>query len=114
MFKIEIKNLKIKTKIGITTKERKKSQLLLVSFSFHYNVSSKVNVDNIKYLKNYSTIIKFLRNNIKNSNHKTLESLILDCIKKLRKEFKLKNVSLVINKAEVAKKYGCDSLSVSK
>ena len=28
MFKIEIKNLKIKTKIGVTTKERKKSQKL--------------------------------------------------------------------------------------
>tara|TARA_Y100001960_G_C14506211_1_gene744114 strand:- start:285 stop:629 length:345 start_codon:yes stop_codon:yes gene_type:complete len=114
MFTVEINNLKVKTKIGISKKERKKTQLLLVSLKFNYNISKKVNANNIKYLKDYSTIIKFLKNYIKKSENHTLENLILDCIKKLKKDFKLKNISLVINKIDVAKKYGCDSISVSQ
>tara|TARA_Y100001970_G_C14246009_1_gene868249 strand:+ start:2075 stop:2419 length:345 start_codon:yes stop_codon:yes gene_type:complete len=114
MFKVKIENLKVKTKIGISSKERKKDQLLLLTLEFDYNLPKKVNVNDIKYLKNYSTITKFLKKIVKYSNHKTLESLIIECEKKLKKEFNLKNISLTINKIDIAKKYGCDSISVSK
>ena len=42
------------------------------------------------------------------------EKLILESTKSLKKEFKLTNISLKINKTMVARKYGCDSLSVSQ
>ena len=45
MFKVEIKNIKIKTKIGVSTLERKKTQLLFVSLIFTYNLPKKLNAD---------------------------------------------------------------------
>ena len=114
MFKVKVKNIKIKTKIGVTTAERKKEQLLLVSLDFYYKLNNNLDLDNIKNLKNYSIIIKYLKDYIKNSRYKTLEKLISECTKQIKKKFKLKKINLTINKKNVAKKYGCDSLSVSK
>ena len=114
MFEIKIKNLKIKTKIGVSAQERKKAQLLIVSLKFNYSLPKKYNADNIKNLKDYSEIIMFLKKFIINSRYKTLEKLILECVKKLKTQHNLKKIFLTINKKTIAKKYGCDSLSVSK
>ena len=91
MFKVEIKNLSVNTFIGVSMKERKKKQLL----------------------KDYSNITKFLKNYIEHTSCKTLEKLVSETVKTISKKFNLKNVKLTINKTTVAKKYGCDSLSVS-
>ena len=58
MFQVEIKNLKTKAHIGITQMERKKSQPLLVTFRFQYTLTNKNQIDNIKYLKDYSLFHK--------------------------------------------------------
>ena len=114
MFEVEINNIKIKTKIGVSSLERNKEQILNVSLKFNYNLSSKKDLDNIKYLKDYSLIIKFLKNYIKKSRYKTLEKLIIESKKDLKKKFLLKNILLRIEKPLVAKKYGCDSISVTE
>ena len=56
---------------------------------------------------------KFLQNYIEHTSCKTLEKLVSETVKTISKKYKLKNVKLTINKTTVAKKYGCDSLSVS-
>ena len=114
MFQVEIKNLKTKANIGITEKERKKSQQLLVTLRFEYSVVKKNQIDNIKYLKDYSTIIKFLKLFIETSRYKSLEKLVVECSQAMKKKFKLKKVFVGINKMAVAKRYGCESLSVSQ
>ena len=114
MFKVEIKNLKIKAHIGITEMERKKSQLLLVTFCFQYTVGNKNKLDNIKYLKDYSSITKFLILFIEKSRCKSLEKLVTDCSEVMKIKFKLKKTFISIKKVSLAKRYGCESLSVSK
>ena len=114
MFKVEIKNIKIKTKIGVSSIERKKEQLLHVSIKFNYKINSKKNINNIKSLKDYSKIIKFTKVYIKKSRFKTLEKLILESKKILKKQFHINNINLKISKPDVAKKYGCSSISVSE
>ena len=114
MFKVEIKNIKIKTKIGVSSSERKKEQLLIVSLNYNYILPAKTNIDNIKFLKDYSVIIKYLKNFIKKSRYKTLEKLLSECKKQLKEQFQLNNVFLCIEKPFVSKKYGCQSLSVSQ
>ena len=84
MFKVEIKNLKVKTRIGIKPNERNKPQLLLVTLSFNYSLSKKLNANNIKNLKDYSAITRYLKNFIKNNSYNTLEKLILECTKSLK------------------------------
>ena len=51
---------------------------------------------------------------IEMSRYKSLEKLIVECSKEIKKEFKLNKVYLSINKIAVAKRYGCESLRVSK
>ena len=113
MFKVEINNLSVNAFIGVSMKERKKKQLLKVSLHFKYSISKNKDLDNIKNLKDYSNITKFLKNYIEHTRFKTLEKLLTETIKTISKKFNLKNIKLTINKTTVAKNYGCDSLSVS-
>ena len=114
MFKVEIKNLEIKARIGITAEERKKFQKLLISIVFKYGINKKNKLDDIKYLKSYSAIIKFLKIFIQNSECKSLEKLVEESSLIIQKKFKIKKVFVSINKIDVAKKYKCESISVSK
>ena len=113
MFRVEINNLSVNAFIGVSLKERKKKQLLKVSLHFKYSISKNKELDDIKNLKDYSNITKFLKNYIEHTHFKTLEKLLTETIKTISKKFNLKNVKLTINKTTVAKNYGCDSLSVS-
>ena len=61
MFEVEIDNIKIKTKIGVSVNERKKEQLLYVSIKFIHNPPPNKDLNNIKFLKDYSAIIKYLK-----------------------------------------------------
>jgi len=114
MFKVEIKNLKIKTHIGITDKERAKKQLITATLSFEYSLVKANQLDDIKYLKDYSVITKSLKFFIETSRYKSLEKLVVECSKEMKKKFKLNKIYVSINKVSVAKRYGCESLRVSK
>ena len=114
MFKIEIKNLATKARIGISEKERKKFQPLLVTLQFSYTVKKNDQLNDIQHLKDYSAITKYLKFYIEHSTFKTLEKLVFECSQSMRKKFKLKNVHVSINNVSVAKRYGCESLSVSQ
>ena len=113
MFEVEIKNLSVSAFIGVSIKERKKKQLLKVSLYFKFFVSKNKELDDIKNLKDYSNITKFLKDYIEHTHFKTLEKLVNETVKIISKKLNLKNVKLTINKTTVAKNYGCDSLSVS-
>ena len=113
MFTVRINKLKVRTKIGVSIEERKKQQLLLVSIKFSYRANNK-NADNINYLISYADIKKHLKTYIESLRCRTIEKLIIECSQNLRKRFKIKNIYIEIEKPEVAKKYGCQSISVSK
>ena len=114
MFTLRINKLRVYTKIGVSVQERKKKQLLLVSIKFSYKVNNKKNTDNISNLISYTDVKKFLKTYIESSRYHTLEKLIIECSQRLRRQFKIQNISLEMEKPEVAKKYGCQSVSVSK
>ena len=114
MFTVKIKQLRTKAKIGIALKERKKFQLLLITLTFSYKIKNRNNVDNIDNLQSYSKIKIFLKHFVEFSRFKTLEKLIVECSNALQKEFNIQSVFIKIEKPEVAKKYGCKSISVSK
>ena len=114
MFTVRINKLKVRTKIGVSIKERRKKQLLLVSLKFSYKVNKNQNIDNINNLISYTDIKKSLKTYIESSRCRTLEKLIIECSQMLRKRFKIQNVSIEIEKSDVAKKYGCQSISVSQ
>ena len=55
-----------------------------------------------------------LDNDKKKCSYQTLEKLILECKKILKKEFKIKKIFILIEKPNIAKKYNCRSVSVSQ
>ena len=114
MFTVEIKNLKTKAHIGIPEMEREKAQPLTVTLRFKYKIDKKNKLDDIKYLKDYSAITKLLKTFIENSRYKSLEKLVTECSNEMKKKFQLKDVYVSINKVAVAKRYSCESLSVSQ
>jgi len=113
MFNVEIKNLKVFANIGITPQERKNKQLLKVTLNFSYVVPKGKDLESMSNLKDYSAITKSLKQYISQSNHHTLERLIISSSDMLEKRFKLKKVTIKVNKTEVAKRYGAESVSVS-
>ena len=114
MFTVKISKLKVHAKIGVFTTERTKLQLLLVTLKFSYRVNKNKNVNDINNLKNYSEIINFLKKYIESSRYKTLEKLIIESSEALKAQFKIKNITLKIEKPKTAKKYKCHSISVTK
>ena len=114
MFTVRINKLKVRTKIGVSILERKKQQLLLVSIKFSYKINNDKDVNDIKNLKSYTDIKRHLKKYIETSRFKTLEKLIIECSQDLRQRFKIQNIFIEIEKPEVSKKYGCQSISVSK
>ena len=114
MFTVKISKLKIHARIGVYATENTKSQLLLVTLKFSYKVNKNKNVDHIDNLKSYSEVKHFIKKYIESSKYKTLEKLIIECSKALKKKFRIQNISLEVEKPETAKKYGCLSVSVTK
>ena len=114
MFEVEIKNLKTKARIGISAQERKKFQTLLITVRFKYSINNKKKLDSIEHLKDYSSIIKFIRLFIQSSKYKSLERLTSECASIIENKYGIKKVFVSINKIDVAKRYQCESINVSK
>ena len=114
MFTVNISKLKVRAKIGVLALERTTSQPLLVTLKFSYRVNKNINVNDINNLKSYSEIINFLKKHIKSSRYKTLEKLIIETSQVLKAQFKIKKITLKIEKPKTAKKYKCHSISVTK
>ena len=114
MFTVKISKLKVRAKIGVFTVESSVPQPLLVTLKFSYKVDKNKNANDINNLKSYSEIINFLKKYIKSSRYKTLEKLIIEISQALKAQFKIKNITLKIEKPKTAKKYKCDSISVTK
>ena len=86
MFEVEIKNLKTKARIGMTFQERKKFQTLFITLNFKYSINNKRKLDDIKYLKDYSSIVRFLKIFVEKSQYKSLERLVFECSNVLEKK----------------------------
>ena len=63
----------------MTFQERKKFQTLFITLSFKYSINKKRRLDDIKYLKDYSSIVKFLKMFVEKSQYKSLERLVFEC-----------------------------------
>ena len=96
MFTVKISKLKVATKIGVHAAENTKPQILLVTLVFTYKINTNQNVNNINNLKSYSEIKHFVKSYIESSQYKTLEKLIIECSKALKKKFKIHKASLEI------------------
>ena len=98
MFIVKINKLKVRAKIGTSLVERKKLQTLIVTLKFSYFPKKGKDLNNINNLQSYADIKKFLKKFIESSKYKTLEKLIVESSQALRKQFKIKEVLIKVEK----------------
>ena len=75
MVKVRIKNLKIKTIIGVHRHERKKRQLLNIDIELEYNAEQAIHSDDVHSVVNYEKICTILIEKVNNSQFYLIESL---------------------------------------
>jgi FolB domain-containing protein len=114
MFTVKISKLKVHTKIGVYATENTKSQLLLVTLKFSYKVHKNKNADSIGNLKSYSEVKHFIKKYIESSRYKTLEKLIIESSKALKKKFRIQTFLWKLKNQKPRKNTGVLSVSVTK
>jgi len=75
LVEILIKNLRLRTIIGINEWERKSLQDVIISVTYRYNASKAIEADDISYSVNYRNMTKKIIGAVENSDFCLLESL---------------------------------------
>lgn len=81
---IQIKNLRLRTIIGVNEWERKNKQDVIITISFIYDASDAIHNDDLGKAVNYKQLTKQIISVVESAQYKLLESLadrILDVIR---------------------------------
>ena len=100
--KIFLKGIKVKTIIGIKKIERNNKQTILINCIIN-SIYSKSMKDEIDNTINYKHILKEIRQFAKKSRYYLIETLSCELTNYLLNHFKIKNISIKIEKIEVLK-----------
>ncbi len=92
--KVDIKDLNIKTIIGILPQERKIPQRVLIDISFTYDFKNGEFVD-------YSKVTAKVEKLMKKNKYLLIEDALLDIKDKLCKKFDIKDLKLSIKKPDI-------------
>ena len=95
---IHLKNIRIKTKIGVWDWEKVISQTISIDVQFAVDTAISSQSDDLSDTKDYSQIVAQIEAYIQSSNLKLIESLAVQLTDKLMREFSLPWIKLKINK----------------
>lgn len=109
---IKIKNLRLRTIIGINADERIKRQDIVINIKIQYNDSGAVNNDTVEQAINYKKITKQIINFVEESHFHMLEKLVDEVINIILQEKKVQKTQVTIDKPHALR--FADSVSVTK
>lgn len=92
MDKIILKNAKLNCSIGVTKKERRKKQLILVDAELFLDLNKASRTDNIKYTINYSHIYKSIKNAAEKKEYNLIEALVGSIAKEILSNYPIKKI----------------------
>ena len=95
---IHLKNIRIKTKIGVWAWEKLVSQNISLDLEFAVDTSVCSRSDKLSDTKDYSQVVCEIESFIQNSSLQLIESLAVQLSEKLMEEFSLQWLKLKINK----------------
>ncbi len=95
---IHLKNIRIKTKIGVWAWEKLVSQNISLDLEFAVDTSVSSRSDKLSDTKDYSQVVCEIESFIQNSSLQLVESLAVQLSEKLMEEFSLQWIKLKINK----------------
>ncbi len=98
MDKIFLKNLKLKTKIGIFDWEKQIDQVINVNLEVGSDIKKAADTDNVKYSLDYKKLANRIKEFVKTNNYELIEALIENMAKTILVEFNVKYVTISISK----------------
>ena len=95
---IFISDLRIDTVVGIYDWERKIRQTIILDIEMAVDISAAAASDDIKDTLNYKAVCKRLIEFVQASEYQLVETLIEECARLIREEFKVPWVRIKLNK----------------
>ena len=95
---IHLKNIQIKTKIGVWAWEKLISQNISLDLEFAVDTSISSKSDKLSDTKDYSRVVSEIEYFIQNNSLQLIESLAVQLTEKLMQEFSLPWIELKVNK----------------
>lgn len=100
MDRIFIKNLAIQTIIGIHDYERQKAQRVILDLEMSADIDAAAKHEHIDKALNYQTIAEVLTDYVQNSHFQLVETLAVEIVKVVQREFGVKGVRLTLHKPD--------------
>ncbi len=104
--KINIKDIKVKTIIGVLDEERQNAQTLFIDVKIKFDASKSMNSDNIKDTIDYFELTKLIKSKVENSHFELLEKLLDFVLRAIMKINLVKEAKVTIHKPEALEKFG--------
>lgn len=109
--RINIKNLRLRTFIGINDEELRKQQDLILNIRIHYRVDGALQHDDIDHALNYRTITKAVIQHVEEGRFLLLESLVNEVLQLVMREPKACYVEVEADKPHALR--FSDSVSIT-
>ncbi len=92
MDKIMLKNAKLNCNLGVTKKERRKKQLILVNAELFLDLKKASRTDSIKDTINYSQLYKSIKNAAEKKEYNLIEALAGSIAKEILSNYPIKKI----------------------
>ncbi|MFD1261067.1 dihydroneopterin triphosphate 2'-epimerase [Entomomonas asaccharolytica] len=109
--KIRVKNLRLRTFIGIKEEEINNRQDVIINLTIFYSAQAAVQENEIEYALNYRTITKAIINHVENNRFALLERLTQELVDLIMEYKEVQYVEVEVDKPQ-ALRYS-DSVSVT-
>ena len=98
MDKIFLKNLRLKTRIGLFEWEKQIDQIINIDLEAGFDISKAAETDDVKHSLDYKTISNRIKEYVKQNTHELIETLIENITQMILKDFDVEYVTLSISK----------------
>ena len=100
MDKIIIKEARFLCNIGVSQKERKKKQEIIIDIELFSNIKKASKTDNIRHAVNYSEVYDLIKNIVGRKKYKLIEAMAENVAKEILNKFSVKKMLVRIKKPE--------------
>lgn len=111
---IRIKNLKLKTVIGVYEWEKKINREIIVNTEIESNNLNSLKSDKLSDTIDYDIIIKIVKDVVEKGGFKLIEKMAGEIIKKIMQDQRIKRCKLEIDKVGVAAEVDSCSIEIEE
>jgi dihydroneopterin aldolase len=111
---IKIKNLRLKTKIGVYDFEKNLNREIIINAEIEIKSDKATNSDKLSDTVDYAEITTEIKNLVKENQFKLIEKLAGEIVKKIMENKRIKRCKVEIDKTKAIKEVESFSVTVEK